>query len=154
MKLTTFIIALLTSASLIGCASKTKKPEQAATAVKITDHASLIKSKKEMYDSTTVYRFPFEIDNNKRNASLSLDFVVLDKGHCPVTYVPTTVSVNGSLIDTIDFRKLEYKERYKFDIAVSKSLLVSGRNEIEIVTGECSYDIDDMVMNDMKISLQ
>ncbi len=154
MKSNSPTIYFLFIALVSGCSLQQQTKTQDQPAVKVTDQASLISSKKEMHDSSIIYRFPFDIDNNQRDASLTLDFVVIDKGHCPVTYTPTVISVNGQQIDEIDFRELEYKEHYKFDIPISQSVLVVGRNQVEIVTGECSFDIDDMVMNDMKITLQ
>ena len=148
---TLIIIAIL---QLCSCSLLPENTRSEPPVVTVDKSVSLIKSKKEMHDSTVVYRFPFEIESNNQDASLTLDFVVIDMGHCPSTYQPTTVSVNGQLVDEIDFREFDYKERYKFDIPISKNTLVAGRNKVEIVTGECSYDIDDMVMNDLKITLQ
>lgn len=152
----TLINALIMTAllPLCACSLQPATSHSELSPVMVKKSASLIKSKKEMHDSTQIYSFPFEIESNNQDASLSLDFVVIDMGHCPVSYQPTTVSVNGQLVDEIDFRDFDYQERYKFDIPISKQMLVAGRNKIEIVTGECSYDIDDMVMNDLKITLQ
>ena len=121
--------------------------------VKVIDQANLINSKKEMRDSAIVYRFPFEIENNDKDASLKLDFIVNDTGHCQTTYTPTTVSVNNQRVKEIDFREFEFQSRHIIDIPIKRVYLMSGRNQIEIITGECSYDIDDMVMNEMKIEL-
>ena len=106
--------------------------------VQVKDQASLINSKKEMSDSTIIYRFPFEIKNNKKDASLTLDFFVIDTWHCQTTYTPTTVSVNGQLINKIDFRKSEAQSRHVIDIPIKRTYLIAGRNQIDIITGECS----------------
>ena len=145
------IIAVFISITLISACTSQTIIEQPA--VQVRDQASLITSKREMRDSTIIYRFPFDLENNNKDASLTLDFIVVDTGHCQTTYTPTTVSVNGQLVNKIDFREFDFQSRHILDMPIKRSNLIAGRNQIEIVTGECSYDIDDMIMNDMKIKL-
>lgn len=121
--------------------------------VQLKKQGNLLTSKKEMGNSAILYRFPFVTETNEKNASLTLDFIVNDTGHCQTSYIPTTVSINNQLVKEIDFREFEFQSRHVIDIAIKNTYLIAGRNQIEIVTGECSYDIDNMLMNEMKIRL-
>jgi hypothetical protein len=154
MKKTILYITLI-AGSLVNtaCIRQYSKPDE-MTPVTVDSDTSLIQGHRELFDSTVVYRFPFILNDTSKDAQLRLDFIVVDKGHCPLTYVPTKISLNGELLQVIDFREFEFDTRQIVEIPMKKSFLVKGKNTIEIVTGQCDYDIDDMMMNDMRIELK
>ena len=145
-------IGLLFALFTTGCSAPVVKVSQPA--VTVVDEGSLIPGATELKDHRVYYQFPFTLENTDNDANLTLDFIVSDKGHCPVTYIPTMVSVNSNLVKKIDFRDFDYSSRQIISIPRQRKLLTIGVNQVEIRTGECSFDIDVMSLNDMRIQVK
>jgi len=105
----------------------------------------------ELGASAKTYEVPLQLEKVPREASLVLDFKVIDKGHCPVTYEPTEVKVNGGSIASIDFREYTFASRQTLQVDIPPALLRTGANLVSIHSGACQYDIDVMHFNRIKL---
>jgi hypothetical protein len=82
------------------------------------------------------------LDNVPSNPKLQLDFKVVRKGRCPITYRATSIYLNKQLVAEIDFRKFAKGDNKSLTISVSPKALRVGDNQLLIRTGWCQYDID------------
>jgi hypothetical protein len=95
------------------------------------------------------YQRTFALDNVPSNPKLQLDFKVVRKGRCPITYRATSIYLNKQLVAEIDFRKFAKGDNKSLTISVSPKALRVGENQLLIRTGWCQYDIDVMRLNNL-----
>jgi len=97
------------------------------------------------------YKRTFAIDNIPSNPKLQLDFKVVRKGRCPITYRATSVYLNKRLVAQIDFRKFAKNDDKSITIDILPKTLKIGENQLLIRTGWCQYDIDVLRLNNLTL---
>jgi len=140
-----FLIILLS-----GCIQFYQKAEPKVMAVSTAEPVELAVANKKIGSDIKIYEVAVKISKLPKNPRLVLDFTVVDKGHCMVTYEPTRIFVNDIKIASIDFRDFEFKARQVIDVKIPQASLKLGDNIIRVHTGECEYDIDIMRFNSFK----
>ena len=95
------------------------------------------------------YKRTFVLDNVPANPKLQLDFKVVRKGRCPITYRATSIWVNKRMLAEIDFRKFAKDDNKSITIEVPQKTLRVGDNLLLIKTGWCQYDIDVLRLNNL-----
>ena len=95
------------------------------------------------------YKRTFALDNLPPNPKLQLDFKVVRKGRCPVTYRATSIYLNKRLLAEIDFRKFAKGDNKSITIDIPPKTLRVGDNQLLIRTGWCQYDIDVLRLNNL-----
>ena len=95
------------------------------------------------------YKRTFALDHIPTNPKLQLDFKVVRKGRCPITYRATSIYVNKRLLAQIDFRKFTRDEARSITLDVPPKTLKVGDNHLLIRTGWCQYDIDVLRLNNL-----
>ena len=97
------------------------------------------------------YEIPFYLEEVPQNPRLAIRFKVASKGTCPVTYMPSTISINGAVVANFDFRKLSVNEEKKVIVHIPKERLEKGKNLLIFNNGGCKYGIDSMHMDDLSL---
>lgn len=88
---------------------------------------------------------PFSLVNIPQKAKLKINFLVDSKGRCPLTYKPTTISLNKKRIGEIDFLRNYMKgEMVVHIIELPSEVLKIGENLIRIDMGSCKLANDEM----------
>ncbi len=141
------IYILLALLFLTGCMEIIKRTEPKVLDNKDGRPVSMAEKNLSIGNNIKYYEVPVTIKKIPDAPRLLLDFTVIDKGHCPLTYEPTQVLVNGIEVASIDFRDFEYKDHQVIEIVIPKSILKIGENIFQVRTGECQYDIDVMRFN-------
>src|SRR5262245_65222007 len=95
------------------------------------------------------YKRTFTLENVPANPKLQLDFKVVRKGRCPITYRATSIYVNKRLLAQIDFRKFTKHEARSVTLVIPTETLRVGDNQLLIRTGWCQYDIDVLRLNNL-----
>src|SRR5215471_7212854 len=95
------------------------------------------------------YKRTFALDHIPSNPKLQLDFKVVRKGRCPITYRATSIYLNKQLVAEIDFRKFAKNDSKSVTISIPPNALRVGNNQLLIRTGWCQYDIDVMRLNNL-----
>ena len=95
------------------------------------------------------YQHTFAIDKIPSNPKLQLDFKVVRKGRCRITYRATSIYLNKQLVAEIDFRKFAKDDNKSVTISISPKALRVGDNQLLIRTGWCQYGIDVMRLNNL-----
>ena len=95
------------------------------------------------------YKRTFALENVPANPKLQLDFKVVRKGRCPITYRSTSIYLNKRLLAEIDFRKFTKDEARSVTFAIPPKTLRVGDNQLLIRTGWCQYDIDVLRLNNL-----
>ena len=95
------------------------------------------------------YKRVFTIENVPSNPKLQLDFKVVRKGRCPITYRATSIWLNKRLLAEIDFRKFTTNDDKSITIDIPPKTLKVGDNQLLIRTGWCQYDIDVLRLNNL-----
>src|SRR5262249_22133050 len=93
------------------------------------------------------YKRTFALENIPTNPKLQLDFKVVRKGRCPITYRATSIYINKQLLAEIDFRKFTKHEAKSVTLKIPQKTLKVGDNQLLIRTGWCQYDIDVLRLN-------
>lgn len=141
------ICILLAVLFLTGCMEIIKRTEPKVLDASNNQPVTMAAENLSIGSNIKIYEVPVTINKIPDKPRLLLEFTVLDKGHCPLTYEPTQVLVNSIEIASIDFRDFEYKDRRVIEITIPKSNLKIGENIFQVRTGECQYDIDVMRFN-------
>jgi len=95
------------------------------------------------------YQRTFALDNVPSNPKLQLDFKVVRKGRCPITYRATSIYLNSQLVAEIDFRRFAKNDNKSLTISIPPNALRVGNNQLLIRTGWCQYDVDVMRLNNL-----
>ncbi len=95
------------------------------------------------------YKRTFALESVPTNPKLQLDFKVVRKGRCPITYRATSIYLNKRLLAEIDFRKFTRDEAKSVTLAIPPKTLRAGDNQLLIRTGWCQYDIDVLRLNNL-----
>jgi hypothetical protein len=95
------------------------------------------------------YKRTFALESVPANPKLQLDFKVVRKGRCPITYRATSIYINKRLLAEIDFRKFTKDEAKSVTLAIPSKTLRVGDNHLLIRTGWCQYDIDVLRLNNL-----
>src|SRR5262245_29284599 len=95
------------------------------------------------------YKRTFTLENIPTNPKLQLDFKVVRKGRCPITYRATSIYINKQLLADIDFRKFTRHEARSVTLTIPPKTLRVGDNQLLIRTGWCQYDIDVLRLNNL-----
>src|SRR5262249_11233388 len=83
------------------------------------------------------YKRTFALENIPTNPKLQLDFKVVRKGRCPITYRATSIYINKQLLAQIDFRKFAKDDARSLTLAIPAKTLRVGENQLLIRTGWC-----------------
>jgi len=95
------------------------------------------------------YKRTFALESVPANPKLQLDFKVIRKGRCPITYRTTSIYLNKRLLAEIDFRKFTKDEAKSVTLTIPPKTLRVGDNQLLIRTGWCQYDIDVLRLNNL-----
>ena len=98
------------------------------------------------------YKRTFALDNLPSNPKLQLDFKVVRKGRCPITYRATSIYLNKRLLAEVDFRKFAKDDNKSMTIDIPPKTLRVGDNQLLIRTGWCQYDIDVLRLNNLVLA--
>ncbi|MFQ5915520.1 MAG: hypothetical protein ACE5JS_20310 [Nitrospinota bacterium] len=139
----------------LGACETTPQPVRGPkTVVSSGDNVRLVGSAQkpvEIGAAFRAYQIPFSLASVPNKAVVQIEFGVVSQGLCPVTYVPTTISVNDKLVKVLDFRLFKEGQEKSFTVDISRGYLKKGENTILIHTGLCQYDIDVMRLNDVTL---
>ena len=116
------------------------------------DETDLLQGKRAGFDvgaDRDDYKRTFTLENIPPNPKLQLDFKVVRKGRCPITYRATSIYINNQLLAAIDFRKFVKHEARSVTLAIPPKTLRVGDNHLLIRTGWCQYDIDVLRLNNL-----
>ena len=80
------------------------------------------------------YKRTLALENVPTNPTLQLDFKVVRKGRCPITYRATSIYLNKRLLAEIDFRKFTNDEARSVTLAIPPKTLRVGDNQLLIRT--------------------
>jgi len=127
------------------------------TAAALTSSASaadtdLLRGKQAGFDvgaERDDYKRTFALESVPANPKLQLDFKVIRKGRCPITYRTTSIYLNKRLLAEIDFRKFTKDEAKSVTLTIPPKTLRVGDNQLLIRTGWCQYDIDVLRLNNL-----
>lgn len=149
MRRTSWITAALATALLVGCG---EPPAQRAAMTDVkpgvaTALANIGQQSVDIGDPIKVYAVPFTLASVPTAATLHLNFKMLSNGFCPITYVPTEVSLNNKSLATLDFRELSGDSDNDIRLRIPAGRLKVGENILSIRTGQCRYAIDAMRLN-------
>jgi hypothetical protein len=95
---------------------------------------------------------PFSLASVPQEAKLQFEFRVDSRGYCPITYRPTTISVNKKPIGELSFRDSYRRgQMASYTMALPSGVLKTGENLIHVSMGSCQYAIDKMRLNNVTL---
>lgn len=138
--------------SLTACAASTvRAPDTRVEPNEDTSLAGIAGGTVDVGSDGREYVVPFTLSSIPEPAALQLRFGVVRKGRCPISYRPTTVTLNGKSLAVIDFRTLQLGAEANLRVPIPSGALKVGENVVAIWTGFCQFDIDVMRLNTLML---